>query len=447
MRKFLLILLNVLCLSMAFSQSFTPTIRTYKKGGFKDTFRLTNEYVDFYDKKNCLDTARTEFEQRIMPGTTNEVESKFLKFSWKYDDKKRVTEMNRSFLINRIDKSNGNLLFINSKVDKDKFFYTPANIKYDSIANEVYDTLAQKWVFNKYFLRKKGGFGNDTFRSGGSTWIIDDKGRTILSYTISNGKTVDSTRHKYDNLDRFISYEYFLTNPLNDKFSLLTSFILKYDGNKIMQKLNYSLDYNNFDTTRYYTNYYYTNDILDLEESIKEVKSKSGSVNYSERTRSRYTKYNSAKKCTEKINEYGSNTGTTWSLTGINKMTYYQDTLIKTDSLFGYLNNQLSAEDAITKFEYDSCTSITSSTSDINQGIDFTLAPNPTTGLFNLSLSEEALQLGASVSVYNIQGGEVFRTRLTSESTAIDLSNLSKGFYLVKVTDKTHFTVKKLVLN
>jgi Secretion system C-terminal sorting domain len=447
MRKFLLILLNVLCLSMAFSQSIIPTIRTYKKGGFKDTFRLTNEYVDFYDKKTCLDTARTEYDQRIMPSTTNEVESKFQSFSRKFDDKKRVSEINRTFYINRIDKSNGKTLFTNSKIDKDKIFYTPSNIKYDSIANEVFDTVAQKWVFAKYFLRKKGGFGNDTIRSGSNTSVIDNKGRFILGYTQSNGKTVDSTYYKYDNLDRFVSYELFLTNPINDKFGLLTSFTIKYDGNKIMQKLGYSIDFNNFDTIRNYTNYTYTNDILDLEESYKEVKSKSGSVNYSERTRSRYTKYNVAKKCLEKINEYGSTTGTTWNLIGINKMTYYQDTLIKIDSLFGYLNNQLSGEDAITKFEYDSCTPITSSTSNINQGIDFTLAPNPSTGLFNLSLSEEAMQSGASVSVYNIQGGEVFRTKLTSESTAIDLSNLSKGFYLVKVADKTHSSVKKLVLN
>jgi hypothetical protein len=83
----------------------------------------------------------------------------------------------------------------------------------------------------------------------------------------------------------------------------------------------------------------------------------------------------------------------------------------------------------------------------LNNCIDFSLSPNPTTGTFNFTLSDEAVQAGASVRVYNIQGSDVYNSKITSTSTAVDISHLSKGFYLVKVADKTHFTVKKLVLN
>jgi Secretion system C-terminal sorting domain len=448
MRKLFTLLLSTMCLSMATSQNYNTAVRTYKKEGLRDTFRLTNEYLNFYDKKTCLDTARTEFDQRVLPSSTNVVETKYKRTSKKYDDKKRVSEINRSYTLTNIDKSTGKLQYKESKIDKDKIFYTPANIKYDSIANEVYDTVTQKWVYTKYFLPKKSGFGNDTIRSGSTITVIDDKGRFILGYTVVNGKATDSTRIKYDNLDRFISYEYFWTHPVTLKFGILTSYSEKYEGFKLMQKLNIDVE-SNFDTTRTYTNYTYTNDILDLEERYKEIKTKAGILDYKERDRSRYTKYNSAKKCTEKVNEfsYGPSTSAVWTIGSINKMAYYQDTLIKTDSLLGYTNNLLNGIDAITNYEYETCKVIASATEEVNKGVDFTLAPNPSTGYFNIAIEDKNTQMDMQVSVYNIQGGEVFRTKLTSESTAIDLSNLSKGLYLVKVVDKTHFTVKKMVLN
>jgi Secretion system C-terminal sorting domain len=125
---------------------------------------------------------------------------------------------------------------------------------------------------------------------------------------------------------------------------------------------------------------------------------------------------------------------------------YTKDSLYRIDKRTLYsLNNPYTTYFSETFYAY--CTPTVSDVKEVVGSVDFNISPNPTTGYFNLSISEEARQSGASVSVYNIQGGEVFKTKLTSESTAIDLSNLSKGFYLVKVADKTHSSVKKLVLN
>ena len=80
---------------------------------------------------------------------------------------------------------------------------------------------------------------------------------------------------------------------------------------------------------------------------------------------------------------------------------------------------------------------------------DFNLFPNPTSGYFSIELpSTSSEQL---ISIINIQGQKVYqqlRTDIdTEEVFSIDLSNETKGIYLVQIQSETEVVTKRLVLH
>jgi Secretion system C-terminal sorting domain len=409
---------------------------------------LFKQNIDIYDKNNCLDTFRTEIILAL--------DLKFDRTTkWKYDNQKRISVKitNRKTTNFFYDEVTGTFIEPGNSIIKDSFVYTPSNIRYDTIMNYKYDTVGKKWVFNRFQFLRKHNFGFDTvkFKDANDytyTVIYDNKGREIKYCRYDANKTKDSILHFYDNADREILYEYFSTDGLHPSLYLTSMSKKIYEGDKLIKLTSFSLDGTEHDTVRYVTNYTYgNNNNLELEEQYREVKPNGGTSKFYDKQRTRYTKFNAFNKCTEKEIDYYSDWLTKWVFETRSKMKYYKDTLLLSDSIIGYTNNRINGYDKIRTFEYYDCNSTTSSIESINQGIDFSLSPNPTTGTFNLTLSDKAVQAGAIVRVYNIQGSEVYYSKITSTSTAVDISNLSKGFYLVKVADKTHFTVKKLVLN
>ena len=72
---------------------------------------------------------------------------------------------------------------------------------------------------------------------------------------------------------------------------------------------------------------------------------------------------------------------------------------------------------------------------------NFSMYPNPTTGLINL----EGVK-GANVTVYDILGTVVYNEVSTSTNTTIDLSSLNTGNYLVKVINNNEVSTQKIVL-
>jgi Secretion system C-terminal sorting domain len=446
MRKLFTFILSTLCLTIAISQNVTKTFRELTRQGLADTFRLKKQNISTYDKKNCVDTLFTQLTESERLGSNSKIVQQLRTVNQKFDTQKRLIEdiINTDFFEERTPNS-----FVFDKTDnrreRRKLIYTASNIKMDTIIKEKYDTLTKTWVLVGKSSIRKPGFGLDTVKVGTTTSVFDNYGNQILDWKRdAKGITTDSIVTAYDNLNRFISIEYYFINNLN-KLALTYSFKVTYLNEKLMKETSYGASQN--DTLKEVKNFIYNGDGVLASDEFESLQILVKSGSSTTKKRNRYTKYNTFKRCLEKESESWNATTNTWILTSRNKMTYYKDTLLSRDTLFAITNNVLTGYDKVSAYDYEECGTTISATNDINKGIDFTLAPNPTTGLFNLSLSQEALQSGASVSVYNIQGGEVFRTKLTSESTAVDLSNLSKGFYLVKVADKAHSSVKKLVLN
>ena len=72
----------------------------------------------------------------------------------------------------------------------------------------------------------------------------------------------------------------------------------------------------------------------------------------------------------------------------------------------------------------------------------FNLSPNPTNGLMTVR-SDNTI---ASIEVYNVLGARVISQNVNSNNTALDLSALSSGAYLVRLTDSNaNSQVKKVI--
>ena len=69
--------------------------------------------------------------------------------------------------------------------------------------------------------------------------------------------------------------------------------------------------------------------------------------------------------------------------------------------------------------------------------------PNPTKGLFNLSLGQ--VSDNATVVVYDMLGKEVINQQLKSQSTLIDLTGNDKGIYFVKILNGDQIITKRIV--
>jgi len=63
----------------------------------------------------------------------------------------------------------------------------------------------------------------------------------------------------------------------------------------------------------------------------------------------------------------------------------------------------------------------------------FLVYPNPTSGLFNISLNNVA---GETAAITNAIGQIIYKNKLETNNTSIDLSNYPKGVYSVRILEK-----------
>jgi len=72
------------------------------------------------------------------------------------------------------------------------------------------------------------------------------------------------------------------------------------------------------------------------------------------------------------------------------------------------------------------------------------ISPNPTTGIFNIT-QPEAKEI--EIAVYNTIGENVFNSTTSDKTTTLNIRQLNKGIYIIKITDEAKNTiVKKVVL-
>lgn len=76
---------------------------------------------------------------------------------------------------------------------------------------------------------------------------------------------------------------------------------------------------------------------------------------------------------------------------------------------------------------------------------EFRFYPNPTTGVVNFELPGN--KIASQIAVFNNNGQAVASYDLRSEFRQVDLRNLSKGMYFVKLTGATETAMQKLVIN
>ncbi len=189
----------------------------------------------------------------------------------------------------------------------------------------------------------------------------------------------------------------------------------------------------------------YKNNVLDIEETftkyVKKNWSGGKSILDSTKTRVRYTSFNTANKCIEKVAESYSFSGKTWSMDSKNVMVYQNDTLLLRDTL-----SEVSLQ-TLTTYDYSTCSQVVSGINEATSKIDFIVAPNPANDQLTVSLGDEYSEKEIQVSLYNVQGQIVYQHQLTSSSVLVDVSNLPRGFYIVKIAQNNQFSTKKVVLN
>jgi hypothetical protein len=79
----------------------------------------------------------------------------------------------------------------------------------------------------------------------------------------------------------------------------------------------------------------------------------------------------------------------------------------------------------------------------MNKLIDFTIMPNPNNGVFTVVLNN---LVQAELKMIDITGKLLIQEKLIGQTNTINAQNLSRGTYLVRVTDNNGFSSQKLVI-
>jgi hypothetical protein len=73
------------------------------------------------------------------------------------------------------------------------------------------------------------------------------------------------------------------------------------------------------------------------------------------------------------------------------------------------------------------------------------IAPNPTSDKVNILLSNNDRLESTSITVYDLIGRQVLTQKTTANAVELDMSNLAKGTYLVKIDANNSVYTKKII--
>lgn len=83
---------------------------------------------------------------------------------------------------------------------------------------------------------------------------------------------------------------------------------------------------------------------------------------------------------------------------------------------------------------------------DLNNSLELSLYPNPTTSILNIELNTSEVRL--DFQVFDILGKQVIKGRSNSQNhLKIDVSNLQQGLYLIKIASEDKNVTKRFVKN
>jgi M6 family metalloprotease-like protein len=92
-------------------------------------------------------------------------------------------------------------------------------------------------------------------------------------------------------------------------------------------------------------------------------------------------------------------------------------------------------------FSYSNIVGINENENDMKNFL-FSIYPNPTKEYFEIMFSSELNSNGVIAKIYNAQGLLIKTIHLKNEKTSVDVSNLAKGFYIIKIGNEA----KKLII-
>ena len=80
-------------------------------------------------------------------------------------------------------------------------------------------------------------------------------------------------------------------------------------------------------------------------------------------------------------------------------------------------------------------------------GTGFIFYPNPNDGKYTLAITEtESHTINAIVEIYTLVGNKVYSQSITTQFTNMDVSQLTKGIYMIKLKHNNKIESKKLVI-
>jgi hypothetical protein len=131
------------------------------------------------------------------------------------------------------------------------------------------------------------------------------------------------------------------------------------------------------------------------------------------------------------------NSGAVWTdITGLTGLTDLQNT----NSII-YMNNSLllSGSNSSTSSYYVYISSITSSIEEEGNVI-CSIFPNPTHDNLTLNISQKA-----TIEIFNMEGKKILMFTQKNKQSTFDISNLSNGIYIIKVTTDFGLAVRKII--
>ena len=81
---------------------------------------------------------------------------------------------------------------------------------------------------------------------------------------------------------------------------------------------------------------------------------------------------------------------------------------------------------------------------DLKNNITFNISPNPVTTILNIQFSKNLTN--GNIKVFDLLGKQILTKEISSNNlTQLNVSNLSKGMYLVKVTSGKNVQTKRFL--
>ena len=81
------------------------------------------------------------------------------------------------------------------------------------------------------------------------------------------------------------------------------------------------------------------------------------------------------------------------------------------------------------------------SSNEFNINTNISIFPNPFTSILNISAKENI----QNIIIYDISGKMIKSYAIDANQIQLDLNSLSKGFYFVKITNKSGYKTEKLI--